>query len=180
MPDCDLAAGAAVIAWEVVDPAGGEAPATEAASSAVAAALPATATALPATADSDAPAAGSASLSLALQVSGLSETPSLPPGQGAQLSASLSNSTASLPMLSPISTISSSSLQSARSRDPRLNRSVSANSRKTESDIESDNFSTVAATSIGRKRGLTGGKKGPKKNRSVSPPSQHVSQYASP
>ncbi len=188
MPSGDSAAGAAVAAWEVVDPAGGEAPATGAASSAAAAALPVTAAALPATADSDAPAAGSASLSLALQVSGLSDTPSLPPGQGAQLSASLGDSTASLPMLSPISTISSSSsLQSARSRDPRLNRSVSANLRKTESDMESNDFANVAAARTGCKRGLTGGKNGPKKaskkqpkNRSVSPPSQHVSQYASP
>jgi hypothetical protein len=53
--------------------------------------------------------------------------------------------------------------------------------------MESDDFATVAAARTGRKRGLTGGKNGPKKaskkqpeNRSVSPPSQHVSQYASP
>ena len=177
MPGGDSATGAVVAAWEVVDPAGGEAPATGAASTASAAALPATA-------DSDAPAAGSATPSLVLQVSGLSDTPSLPLGQGAQLPASLSDSTASLPMLSPLSSISSSSLQS---RDPRLNRSVSANSRKTESDMESDEPPSVAAARTGRKRGLTGGRNGPKKaskkqsgNRSVSPPSQHISQSASP
>jgi hypothetical protein len=90
-------------------------------------------------------------------------------------------------MLSPISTISSSSLQSERSRDPRLNRSVSENSRKTESDMESHDFATIATARTGRKRGMTGGKNGPKKaskkqpkNRSVSLPSQHVSQYVSP
>jgi len=167
-------------AREVVVPAGGAAPATGAASTAAAAALPATA-------DSDAPAAGSATPSLVLQVSGLSDTPSLPLGQGAQLPASLSDSTASLPVLSPLSSISSSSLQSAKSRDPRLNRSVSANSRKTESDMESDEPPSVAAARTGRKRGLTGGRNGPKKaskkqsgNRSVSPPSQHISQSASP
>jgi len=177
MPGGDSATGAVVAAWEVVDPAGGEAPATGAASTAAAAALPATA-------DSDAPAAGSATPSLVLQVSGLSDTPSLPLGQGAQLPASLSDSTASLPVLSPLSSISSSSLQS---RDPRLNRSVSANSRKTESDMESDEHPSVAAARTGRKRGLTGGRNGPKKaskkqsgNRSVSPPSQHISQSASP
>ena len=179
MPGGDSATGAVVAAWEVVDPAGGEAPATGAASTAAAAALPATA-------DSDAPAAGSATPSLVLQVSGLSDTPSLPLGQGAQLPASLSDSTASLPVLSPLSSISSSSLQS---RDPRLNRSVSANSRKTESDMESDEnpAAVAAAARTGRKRGLTGGRNGPKKaskkqsgNRSVSPPSQHISQSASP
>ena len=180
LPGGDSAAGAVVAAWEAVDPTGGEAPATGAASTASAAALPATA-------DSDAPAAGSATPSLVLQVSGLSDTPSLPLGQGAQLPASLSDSTASLPMLSPLSSISSSSLQSAKSRDPRLNRSVSANSRKTESDMESDEPPSVAAARTGRKRGLTGGRNGPKKaskkqsgNRSVSPPSQHISQSASP
>ena len=180
MPGGDSATGAVVAAWEVVDPAGGEAPATGAASTAAAAALPATA-------DSDGPAAGSATPSLVLQVSGLSDTPSLPLGQGAQLPASLSDSTASLPVLSPLSSISSSSLQSAKSRDPRLNRSVSANSRKTESDMESDEHPSVAAARTGRKRGLTGGRNGPKKaskkqsgNRSVSPPSQHISQSASP
>jgi hypothetical protein len=179
MPGGDSATGAVVAAWEVVDPAGGEAPATGAASTAAAAALPATA-------DSDAPAAGSATPSLVLQVSGLSDTPSLPLGQGAQLPASLSDSTASLPVLSPLSSISSSSLQSAKSRDPRLNRSVSANSRKTESDMESDEHPSVAAARTGP-RGLTGGRNGPKKaskkqsgNRSVSPPSQHISQSASP
>ena len=179
MPGGDSATGAVVAAWEVVDPAGGEAPATGAASTAAAAALPATA-------DSDAPAAGSATPSLVLQVSGLSDTPSLPLGQGAQLPASLSDSTASLPVLSPLSSISSSSLQS---RDPRLNRSVSANSRKTESDMESDEnpAAVAAAARTGRKRGLTGGRNGPKKAskkqsgyRSVSPPSQHISQSASP
>jgi len=53
--------------------------------------------------------------------------------------------------------------------------------------MESDDFATIAATCTGRKRGLTGRKNGPKmaskkqpKNRSVSLPSQHVSQYASP
>ena len=180
MPGGGSLIGSVAAAREVVDPAGGEAPATGAASTAAAAALPATA-------DSDAPAAGSATPSLVLQVSGLSDTPSLPLGQGAQLPASLSDSTASLPMLSPLSSISSSSLQSAKSRDPRLNRSVSANSRKTESDMESEEYPSVAAARTGRKRGLTGGRNGPKKaskkqsgNRSVSPPSQHISQSASP
>jgi hypothetical protein len=53
--------------------------------------------------------------------------------------------------------------------------------------MESDDFTTVAAALTGRKRGLTGGRNGPKKaskkqsgNRSVSPPSQHISQSASP
>jgi hypothetical protein len=53
--------------------------------------------------------------------------------------------------------------------------------------MERDNFATIAATGTGRKRGLTGGRNGPKKaskkqpgNRSVLPPSQHISQSASP
>ncbi len=114
--------------------------------------------------DTPGPLNGSATPSLVLQVSGLSDTPSLPLGQAAQLLASLSDSTASLPMLSPISSISSSSLQSAKSRDPRLNRSVSANSRKMESDMESDEYASVAAARTGHKRDLTGGRNGPKSN----------------
>jgi hypothetical protein len=53
--------------------------------------------------------------------------------------------------------------------------------------MQSDDFATVAFARTGRKRSLTGGKNGPKKaskkqpkNRSVSPPSQHISQSASP
>jgi hypothetical protein len=53
--------------------------------------------------------------------------------------------------------------------------------------MESDEHASVAAARTGRKRGLTGGRNGPKKaskkqsgNRSVSPPSQHISQSASP
>jgi hypothetical protein len=92
------------------------------------------------------------------------------------------------PLLSPISTISNSSYQSTQSRDPRLNRSVSAHSRNADTEAE-DDFALPANTNArpGRKRVLSGGKSGPtkatrkqSKGRSVSPPSQHISQDASP
>jgi hypothetical protein len=92
------------------------------------------------------------------------------------------------PLLSPISTISNSSYQSTQSRDPRLNRSASAHSRGADTEAE-DDFALPANTNArpGRKRVLSGGKSGPtkatrkqSKGRSVSPPSQHISQDASP
>jgi hypothetical protein len=128
---------------------------------------------------------------LLLQISALSDG-SLPLGQGRQRPEGPGASTAASqplsPMQSPISTISNSSYQSTQSRDPRLNRSASAHSRGADTEAE-DDFALPANTNArpGRKRVLSGGKSGPtkatrkqSKGRSVSPPSQHISQSASP
>ena len=169
LPGGDSAAGAAVAAREVVVPAGGAAPATGAAS------YP--------SADSLSP--------LLLQVSALSDG-SLPLGQGRQRAEGPGASTAASqplsPMQSPISTISNSSYQSTQSRDPRLNRSASAHSRGADTEAEDDSALPANTNARpGRKRVLSGGKSGPtkatrkqSKGRSVSPPSQHISQSASP
>jgi len=74
-----------------------------------------------------------------------------------------------------------------RSRDPRLNRSESTNSRIVDSDTE-DDLSTVASARPGRKRVSSGGKGGPSKaSRKKSlpvetgvTPSQDIQECASP
>ena len=128
---------------------------------------------------------------LLLQISALSDG-SLPLGQGRQRPEGPGASTAASqplsPMQSPISTISNSSYQSTQSRDPRLNRSASAHSRGADTEAEDDSALPANTNARpGRKRVLSGGKSGPtkatrkqSKGRSVSPPSQHISQSASP
>ena len=127
---------------------------------------------------------------LLLQISALSDG-SLPLGQGRQRPEGPGASTAASqplsPMQSPISTISNSSYQSTQSRDPRLNRSASAHSRGADTEAEDDSALPANTNARpGRKRVLSGGKSGPtkatrkqSKGRSVSPPSQHISQSAS-
>ena len=203
MPGGGSLNGSVAAAREVVAPTGGAAPATGAASPAAADARAASAAAAdgpsqPAAADAssqpaaaDAPAADGSLSPLLLQVSALSDG-SLPLGQGSQRPEDPAASTAASqplsPLLSPISTISNSSYQSTQSRDPRLNRSASAHSRNADTEAE-DDFALPANTNArpGRKRVLSGGKSGPtkatrkqSKGRSVSLPSQHISQDASP
>jgi hypothetical protein len=208
MPGGGSLIGSVAAAREVVAPAGGAAPATGAASPAAADTSAADASAadapsLPAAADASAadgpsqpasyPSYASAdSLSpLLLQISALSDG-SLPLGQGRQRPEGPGASTAASqplsPMQSPISTISNSSYQSTQSRDPRLNRSASAHSRGADTEAEDDSALPANTNARpGRKRVLSGGKSGPtkatrkqSKGRSVSPPSQHISQSASP
>jgi len=74
-----------------------------------------------------------------------------------------------------------------RSRDPRLNRSESTNSRIVDSDTE-DDLSTPASARPARKRVLSGGKGGPSKAsrkkslpvEAATTPSQDIQEFASP
>jgi hypothetical protein len=151
-----------------------------------------------------APAAGASASPVDLTPSPLPPSPSLPPlllqlsgssvsvasmplGQGGLASTLDDASAVSLPQSSPspspVSSLSSTTQRSERSRSPRPKRSASLISRES----GADDMAGPAAGRPGRQRGRSGGKGGlPKAAKVSSPsreetsPSQHIAECASP